>query len=311
MKTASAARAGRGNEGPYYRAAWAGTLVLVERVGRQAAQVQQPFLGIIGTLAGERLAPGRNRRWTADDLVEQLPVRGTRSVAGTAVEHPDDRDGTAANLGEHPGHSPATGARDEPPGATQPRVVRFNFEGEREWIRAFNGLAEEMNAERFPEHLRGTWTTLQTYLARLTLIVHYLWWASGRVGQENIPAAVGEPEVDAGNVRRAGRLIEYFKGQARRAQHHLATDPKIAGARRVLAWVERNQRERFSRQEVHHGLYGSFRTVDELKPALGVLLGNGYLQQQAGERRGRTGRKPGPLYEVNPLWARSQEAALE
>ena len=107
--------------------------------------------------------------------------------------------------------------------------------------------------------------------------------------------------MEAVSVERASRLIDYFKGHARKAYAGMDADEKTVKARMVLNWIERNRLSRFTRREAHNALQGTFATVDELEPALKLLGQNGYIRKQAVSERPGPGRKPSPIYEVNPL----------
>jgi hypothetical protein len=114
--------------------------------------------------------------------------------------------------------------------------------------------------------------------------------------------------VEAVSVERAQRLIEYFKGHARKVHTSMSADPKVNKARVVLQWIERSGLREFTRREVHHALCGTFKTVADLEPGLDVLWQYGYLRQQPSPDRPGPGRKPSPIYEVNPLWLRVPES---
>ena len=55
-----------------------------------------------------------------------------------------------------------------------------------------------------------------------------------------------------------------------------------------------------SERDIFLGYQRPIPCMDQLKPALGVLLDHGYLREQAQAARIGPGRKPSPIYEVNP-----------
>jgi len=69
-----------------------------------------------------------------------------------------------------------------------------------------DGLSEEAQALGFPRRLRGAWSKLEAYLARLSLIL-----ASSRVVESN-----EREQVEPRDVLAASLLVGYFRAHARR-----------------------------------------------------------------------------------------------
>ena len=74
-------------------------------------------------------------------------------------------------------------------------------------------------------------------------------------------------------------------------------DTKLA--RRLLAWVKRKGLAELSEKEALDALDGNGLTMDELRPAL-VLLVDGEWLRALPAQDTRTGRPPSPRYLVNP-----------
>ncbi len=104
---------------------------------------------------------------------------------------------------------------------------------------------------------------------------------------------------------RAIHLGEYLIPHARAAYACMGADPAIEDAKRVLAWVRRQGLDRFSKRNLFQALRGYFKRVSQLEPALAVLQEHGYIRVCAADSRPGAGRKPSPVYEVNPLWLAS------
>ena len=56
-----------------------------------------------------------------------------------------------------------------------------------------------------------------------------------------------------------------------------------------------------SERDIFEGTKGRFKRVDQLRPALGLLVSHGYLRQEVPAQRSGPGRRPSPSYQVNPL----------
>jgi hypothetical protein len=74
------------------------------------------------------------------------------------------------------------------------------------FVEVVNQLREEMEVPGFPARLKGPWSKMEAYLARLSLVL-----AMVRVVDEGAPERVETRDVLAATL-----LIDYFKKQARR-----------------------------------------------------------------------------------------------
>ena len=81
----------------------------------------------------------------------------------------------------------------------------------------------------------------------------------------------------------------------------MGADPCIDVARRLLTWCENESVSTFTKRDAFNGVRGTIRKVTELEDPLRLLSDHGYIREKANERTG-PGRKPSPIYNVNPLW---------
>lgn len=105
-------------------------------------------------------------------------------------------------------------------------------------------------------------------------------------------------------VRRAVRLCrEYAVPHARAAFARMGESPAVVGAKAVLRWLSKRNAPLadFKKRDVFNACRGTFDTVDELQPALELLVRH-YLIRPKLDRTDRRspGRPPSPVYEVNP-----------
>jgi len=91
----------------------------------------------------------------------------------------------------------------------------------------------------------------------------------------------------------------YLIPHANAAFDEMGADPEMDAARYVLEWLLSRGIEKISKRDLFEGTKGQFKRVKELEPALAVLEEHGYVRETKADREG-PGRKPSPVYEVNP-----------
>jgi hypothetical protein len=114
-------------------------------------------------------------------------------------------------------------------GTPEPRWVTFTPSAKQTFIDAVNALAEEREQPEFPDYLKGPWSKMEAYLARLSLVlamVHDSQARSRSTGDSgevmnSDPIFVGQRAVEASVA-----LIEYFKAHARRVYAKLGDSRK-------------------------------------------------------------------------------------
>lgn len=107
--------------------------------------------------------------------------------------------------------------------------------------------------------------------------------------------------ITATTMQQAIRIGKYLVPHAKAAFAQMAADPVLEDAKFVWRWIERKAVTNFTEREVFEGTKGHFRKVNNLRPALGVLVEHGFLRQRAQQEKTGPGRRPSPTYDVNPL----------
>jgi hypothetical protein len=115
-----------------------------------------------------------------------------------------------------------------------------------------------------------------------------------------VSAPWGEP-ISGETMGRAIRVGEYLIEHAHAAFVEMGADPTVGEARSLLAWVDRHGKDTFTRRDLFEGTKGRFKRVDALQPGLDLLVTHGFLRVKPAPARTGPGRKPSPVYEVNPL----------
>ncbi len=103
-------------------------------------------------------------------------------------------------------------------------------------------------------------------------------------------------------MRRAGRLADYYRAHALAAFDAMRADPIVADAECVLEVIRRIGRPVVSTRDVFTVASRSrFAKVGDLEPPLAMLEDHGYISPAPQpERAEKRGRKPSPLWAVNP-----------
>lgn len=173
-------------------------------------------------------------------------------------------------------------------------LLRFSREGAAR-LREFEAWIEPRLAEFGAlGHMTDWGGKLAGAVVRICGLLH--------LAEHSESAAPWDTPVSRETVERAIRLGEYLIPHARAAYACMGADPAIEDAKRILAWVRREGLESFSKRELFQALRGYFKRVSQLESPLAVLQEHGYIRIRAAEPRGGAGRKPSPVYEVNPLW---------
>jgi hypothetical protein len=285
---------GKGADRQFYLSAWAGEPVIVHRKGQQAGSVfvEHPFLAIVGGLPPDLLSRLRGERDVSDGWMDRILFAYPEPPRAVAEDWCCVCDETAAAwatmLADLRGLQTEKGEHGE-----RPRFVRLTASGRQAWEEFTGRLADEVNEDGFPDCLRGPWSKLRGYGARLALIIQMMRLSARKADGE---------DVDGQSVSAADALVVYFQSHARKVYAVMGTDREVEKAKRVLGWIVRERKAEFKRWESYEDLksVGQFPSVDSLDEPLGRLVRHHYLRLRAVSRREGPGRSPAPTYEVNP-----------
>jgi Protein of unknown function (DUF3987) len=163
-------------------------------------------------------------------------------------------------------------------GRPQPATLRFGqqaetvfeaYELELATKRAEIGASEE--AEDEAGYL-GWLSKLAGQTARLAAILHVAaYWTTG--------SGAASTTIDADTVHRAIRLARHYHDHALAAFGLMGEMPTQKLARRLLNWIEREQRKGFTTREAHRTVNARGRSVKEVRAALVLLEEHGYIRR--------------------------------
>jgi hypothetical protein len=153
-----------------------------------------------------------------------------------------------------------------------------------------------MESPDFDDSLRGPWSKLEGYGARLALILSQLRWAYDPT------AGPAPPDVDARDVDGAALLVRYFAAHLRRVRAEVAGAAEaIPGdARAVLRWVRRHGLDSFTASQVNEQ-FGRFRgRLDRRDAALEWMVDHECVRPRPAPIRTGPGRPQTQAFDVNP-----------
>jgi hypothetical protein len=223
-------RGGRGADRPCYQSAWSGEPMKVDRKGGggETLLVTHPYLSVLGCIPPGKLADLDAGNDGEDGFIHRLlfsfpdPVPERRwSWDGVDAATREGWHDTVANLYALPM------GQDES-GYETALVINLAPDARPLWEQWYNQHAREAESPRFPQALVGPWSKLIAYAARLALVVHLLRQAADE--------EVGE-DVDAESLRRAFRLVDYFKSHARRVYARLRQSDTSRRVDRAFDWI--------------------------------------------------------------------------
>jgi putative DNA primase/helicase len=201
----------RGSDRQFYLSAWSNSPVSVDRKNlEEPIFLARPFVGVVGSIQPgvlpELIANRQGRE--GDGFLDRFlfsypePMLSRWSDEEISLEAVWDVQSLYNALRED------LPLEHNDNGDPRPSEVRLSEEALDRFREEVDALREEMEEPDFSNVLRGPWSKLEAYLARLSLVL-----AMARVVRG--PARVERVELE--DVERATSLVEYFKAHARRA----------------------------------------------------------------------------------------------
>jgi hypothetical protein len=301
---------GKGSDRQFWESAWSGAPYTSDRSGRHdqgPLSVRHPFVCVVGGLTPDNLPLLRGDRGrqkgAQDGFVDRIlmaypdpvPFKGEHWL--TASDEAKTQ--WTQVIGELRKLDMVMVRYDGDVQRERPRTLSLAGSGREAWERFTKEHATEINADCFPEHLHGPWSKLIAYCGRFALIIHCLRLACRETTQE---------DVDGEDVRRAAKLVAYFKSHARKAYADMDADKNIPHARRVLKWLHKcfvnsvntvGGPYTVSFRAIHSSVFGGKTEKSEVEPVISLLVKYFWLRETKRESKSGRGR-PSEVYEVNP-----------
>jgi len=240
---------GKGADQQFWLSAWSGSTVTVDRKKTHdlgPLRVPHPFIGVIGGLTPDKLPAlwGDKPRQKAeqDGFIDRVLLSYPKEPPATAENwmeiHPETLKGFRDVISKLRSLAMVPVLEGAVVKGYRPFLITLTANGKTAWKRFTVALADDVNADGFQQHLRGPWSKLRGYGARLALITHLLRWACCEFGTD--APNDGTTPVDGESMSGAARLVDYFKDHTRKVYAVMDTDGRITDARHVLKWLEGN-----------------------------------------------------------------------
>jgi Protein of unknown function (DUF3987) len=263
----------RGGERELFLSTWNGAPIVVDRkldYDNGPIEVPYPFLPIHGNIPPDLLCELGDEQAREDGLLHRLLPAFPENI--------QTQDFTDAAIGEPARRAWAETIRklyDLEPVSQDPwtpRIVRLTDAARQAFANLYNNIAEDLRASAFLPVLRGPWRKLQTYGARLALIVHFLRWAHGLSDLD---------VVDADTIALTYPLVLYFQDQARRVYRRIPVDDLDRRANQALAWIKRRG-GRVTARDLYRNHVAGIRDYSSAEAILERLVarGSGTVEQQ-------------------------------
>lgn len=302
-------KGGQGDDSQFYLSAWSGASEPVDRAGatgKGPTFVPNPFLSIVGAMTTDKLSSlrGDSGKRKADDdgwidrflfaWPEPYPADEER-WAEVSVQ---SRAGWATVLGRLLRLEMVDECQDGMVVGKCPYLLRLDESGREAFTEFTRENAREINDPRFPPHLKGPWAKLRGYCMRISLILHLMDWATCGVEGGH------KGDVDGNPVKRAARLVAYFKGMARRVYNAIDRDAAVERARAVLDWMIRRPEDvkKFKAHQVLKDRQSrTLPTIGAVIQGLGLLVEHNFIRPLGAPGPSpKGGRPPATEYEINP-----------
>lgn len=174
-------------------------------------------------------------------------------------------------------------------GNRTPYIIRLSEPAYRQWISFAEAVELELRDGGQFELLRDWAGKLPGQAIRLSGLFH--------VARAEDPA--GTP-VPADTMDKALRLAAVLADHARAAFAFMGSDPAVECGRKILRWIVQGRVEAFTARDAFEKVKGSFPKMEQVSPGLRVLEDRYYIRPVQADPRTGPGRKPSPIFKVNP-----------
>src|SRR5262249_12110266 len=153
---------GRGSDRQFFLAAWSGEPVSVYRKNQEDGPVfvPHPFLSVVGCIPPGLLSQLRGERALLDGFFDRILFTYPDPPAAVGETWACVGDEARRAWTETVSFLWKLQQEDDDEGHKRPHLVRLDSSGRQAWVHFTNELANAMNAEDFPDFLRGPWAKM-------------------------------------------------------------------------------------------------------------------------------------------------------
>jgi hypothetical protein len=266
--------------------AHSGAPVRVDRRSRASVMLNHPTLTMVlspqpSVLQGLAAKPGFRGRGLLARFLYALPVTRLGYREGKSTPVP------SAIASEYSRHLRSLLEKKRPVDGLC--LIKLSSEAWREWHQFFLAVEHDLReGERF-EHIRDWAGKLPGAAARIAGLIHCA---------KHALANPENQEIDVATMKSALELAAVLTHHALAAFDIMGADLIVKNARRVWAWIKREQKPSFTFRDCFRALQRTFSRAVDLEPAIAALVERSYIAQRPKEP-GATGR-PSRVFDVNP-----------
>lgn len=301
-------KGGKGNDRQAYMELWNGDRYVCDRKSQDAyapLAVEQPFFALLGCLQPDTLPllRGKADRQANDGFPdrflvvypEPLPAVGDDPDRNVLPQVRDDWHYIVRRLFTL---GISSNSESDPTKFEHAEPIHFDGGARDEWQAYTWRLAHELNNPDIPDNpeLRGVWSKLVGYGARIALIVQLLRWACGEAQCDR---------VDATSMQASADIVEWLKSHARKVLHAAGCDDRVLRARAILTAISgyiESEKYTFKRWDLHRRVKSKskFPTPADLDSPLELLEQLNYVRREVVQRTAFVGRPPEPTWHIHP-----------
>jgi hypothetical protein len=264
-------KGGHGADRQAWLSFWSGAPVTINRKSRKQPMIlPNPLVCVAGCLPPDVLGDLGDERGREDGFMHRIlpsypaPMAIQWSEATVTDEATKGYTEVVQRLLALNGLDPVTS-----------RVVTFTPRGRAGYVELVSELYARLADPECPPHLRGPWTKLEGYAARLALILQCARLASGETEKE---------AVEEASVVGAGALVHYFRSHAEKVYARLRCTPEDKQVELALAWIRARGGTATAREILSYKVAG-VKTAAGAKELLRRLDDQGYGTVSEGDKR--------------------------
>jgi hypothetical protein len=260
----------RGNDRQFWLSTWSGKSHLVDRKsqGIVPTSIPRPFINVICGMPPDMLPELADHQGRNDGFLHRVLFSYPRITTGT--------DWTEATVTKESQEAWATTLanlrklkmEELDDGVLGYKIVKLSPAAKEAWIQWWNAHSAEIRSPDLPIQLVGPWGKLKGYLARLALVLHYLWL---------VQTDQDEGEVQVASIERAIKLINYYKTHLRLVYSQFRRSPEDNHLDEVLNWIRQNGGQCTARQLVRARKAAN---TEKAKKLLKELEERGYIRTE-------------------------------
>jgi len=273
-----------GQDNEFWLEAWNGDSYTVERMGRPPIVVDHLLVGVVGGLQPDKLA--RSFKGDLDGMYARVlfarpPEPGYRPLTNEVAEIEPEIVNALTRIVRLDGGQ----GKD---GEFAARSISLSPEA----TETFQQFLQFMHAGKhsLDGREREWWSKMPAHVLRLAGTLAYLDWAMSGGEEPSL--------IEDRFVKNAVRLVrDYFWTHGRAALRQIGLSERHANERRILRWIEANQREDVSLMDIRRNALAQSLDAEQTLYLMETLVKAGWLRPTTTETLGR----PLHRWQVNPL----------